>query len=92
MEFRIWSEAINMFKIGKVLNYYDKLGVAIVELDGILSVGDNIKFVHDGENIFEQTVESIQIDHQKVDSANKADIVSLKTKQNVETSSEVYKT
>ena len=34
-----------MFKVGRVSHYYDKIGVAIVELDGTLSVGDKIKFV-----------------------------------------------
>lgn len=80
-----------MFKVGKVIHYYDKIGVAIVELDGSLSVGDRIKFVRGGEDLFEQGVESIQIEHKKVDSAKKGDVVGLKADEAVKESTEVFK-
>jgi putative protease len=80
-----------MFKVGKVIHYYDKIGVAIVELDGTLSVGDRIKFVRGGEDLFEQAVDSIQIEHSKVDSANKGDVVGLKADEAVKESTEVFK-
>lgn len=78
-------------KIGKVTHYYDKIGVAIVELDGTLSVGDKIKFVRGGEDLFEQEVDSIQIEHEKVDSAKKGEVVGLKTKELIKDGAEVYK-
>lgn len=78
-------------KIGKVTHYYDKIGVAIVELDGSLAVGDTIKFVRGGEDLFEQKVESIQIEHEKVDSAKKGEVVGLKTKELVKDGAEVFK-
>ena len=37
-----------MFKIGKVINYYEKIGITIVKLSAPLSVGDKIKFYKDG--------------------------------------------
>lgn len=80
-----------MFKVGKVTHYYDKIGVAIVELDGTLAVGDKIKFVRGGEDLFEQTVESIQIEHEKKDSAGKGDVVGLKVNEPVKEQAEVYK-
>ena len=80
-----------MFKIGKVSHYYDKLSVAIVELDGPLSVGDKIKFTRGGEDLFEQKVESIQIEHEKKDTAKKGDVVGLKTQEAVKEGTEVYK-
>lgn len=80
-----------MFKVGKVTHYYDKLSVAIIDLDGTLSVGDNIKFVRGGEDLFEQKVESIQIEHDKKDTANKGDVVGLKTNEAVKEGTEVYK-
>lgn len=80
-----------MFKVGKVTHYYDKLGVAIVELGGTLSVGDKIKFVKGGEDLFEQKVESIQIEHQKKDSAGKKDVIGLKTNEEVKEGTEVFK-
>ena len=79
------------FKIGKVTHYYDKIGVAVAELDGSLSVGDKIKFVRGGEDLFEQVVSSIQIEHEKKDSAKKGDVVGLKTDGPVKEDAEIYK-
>lgn len=80
-----------MFKVGKVTHFYDKLGVAIIELDGTLAVGDKIKFARGGEDLFEQSVDSIQIEHEKVESAGKGKIVGLKTEKEVKEGAEVYK-
>jgi hypothetical protein len=79
------------FKIGKVTHFFDKIGVAIVELAGPLAVGDTIKFSRGGEDLFEQPVESIQIEHNKVASAQKGEVVGLKTEKEVKEGAEVYK-
>ena len=78
-------------KVGKVTHYYDKIGVAIVELTSSLGVGDKVKFVRGGEDLFEQEVTSIQIEHEKVKKAKKGDVVGLKTDKEVKESSEVFK-
>ncbi len=78
-------------KVGMVTHYYDKIEVAIVELTGTLSVGDKVKFVRGGEDLFEQVVDSIQIEHEKVDSAKKGEVVGLKTKELVKDGAEVFK-
>jgi len=80
-----------LFKVGRVTHYYDKIGVAIVELDGTLSVGDKIKFTKDGEDVFEQKVDSIQIEHEKRDTAARGDVVGLKTNEEVKEGAEVFK-
>jgi putative protease len=80
-----------LFKVGRVSHYYDKLSVAIIDLDGTLSVGDNIKFVRGGEDLFEQKVESIQIEHEKKDTAGKGDVVGLKVNEAVKEGTEVFK-
>ena len=80
-----------MFKVGKVTHFYDKIGVAIVELDGTLSVGDKVKFTHSGEDLFTQEVESIQIEHDKKDAAGKGDVIGLKTSEAVKEGTEVFK-
>lgn len=68
-------------QIGKVTHFYDKLGVAIVDLDsGSLKVGDSVKFKH-GDEEFTQTVESLQIEHASVDSVKKGDSFGLKVSQ-----------
>lgn len=79
------------FKIGKVTHYFDKIQVAIVELLGNLAVGDKIKFVRGGEDLFEQVVSSIQIEHEKKDSASKGEIVGLKVEKEVKEGAEVFK-
>lgn len=80
-----------LFKVGKVTHYYDKINVAVVELDGALAVGDSIKFVHDGEDLFEQKVESIQVEHEKKDSVGKGNVVGLATNEAVKEGTEIYK-
>lgn len=79
-------------KIGKVTHFYDKIGVAIVELTAGLSVGDTIKFARGGEDMFEQKVDSIQIEHEQKESAGKGDVIGLKASQEVKEGAEVYKT
>lgn len=78
-------------KIGKVTHYYDKIGVAIIELNAALSTGDKIKFVRGGEDLFKQTVDSIQIEHEKKDSAKKGSVIGLKTEKDIKEGAEVYK-
>lgn len=80
-----------MIKVGTVTHYYDKIGVAIVDLSGGLTVGEKIKFVRGGEDLFEQTVESIQIEHEKVTAAKKGDVVGLKANEAVKEGTEVFK-
>lgn len=81
-----------MFKVGTVNHYFDKIGVAIVELCGTLSVGEKIKFVKDSEDLFSQVVESIQVEHKKLDSANSGSVIALKTNEAVKAGSEIFKT
>jgi translation elongation factor EF-1alpha len=78
-------------KIGQVTHYYDKIGVAIIELDATLGVGDQIKFVRGGEDLFEQKVESLQVEHENIESAKKGDIIGLQVDQEVKEGAEVFK-
>jgi len=80
-----------LFKVGRITHYYDKIGVAIVELDGTLSVGDRVKFTKDGEDLFEQSVDSIQVEHDKKETATKGDVIGLKTQKEVKEGVEVFK-
>lgn len=79
------------FKIGKVTHYYDKIGVAVVELDASLAAGDRVKFTRGGEDLFEQEIDSMQIEHKKIKSAKKGDVIGLKTAQEAKEGAEVYK-
>jgi len=77
-----------MKKVGTVTHYYGKIGVAIVDLSGTLKVGDRIKF-EDGTEA-EQTVESMQIEHEQVEEAKKGEMVGLKVPQKVHEGATVY--
>jgi len=79
------------FKIGNVTHYFDKIGVAIIELTGELATGEKIKFERGGEALFEQNVDSIQVEHQKIESAKKGDVVGLKVSEPVKEGAEVFK-
>jgi len=78
-----------MKKIGKVTHYYGNLGVAIIELDGKLSVGDKVKF-EGGKAEFEQNIESMQMEHKDVDSAKKGDVVGIKVGEKIGEGAEVF--
>ena len=80
-----------LFKVGRVTHYYDKIGVAIVEIDSTLSVGDSIKFSKDGQDLFSQVVDSIQVEHEKKETAVKGEVIGLKTKEPVKADTDVYK-
>ena len=54
-----------MKQVGKITHYYDRLGVAIIELVGTLKVGDSIK-IKKGEREIEQKVDSLQIERPQV--------------------------
>ena len=79
------------FKVGKVTHYYDKIGVAVLSLDADLGTGDKIKFVRGGEELFEQDVSSMQVEHEKIEKAKKGDVVGMKTDQPVKDGAEIFK-
>lgn len=80
-----------MFKIGRVINFYTKTSIAIVELDGNIAVGDRIKVTRQGDTIFEQTVELIQMEYKKLDSAERGSVVGLKTNEEAQKDDEIFK-
>lgn len=81
-----------MFRIGKVINYYENIGVTIVELMGTLSVGDTIKVYKDGEEVLVQKITEILVNQKNVDSASPKDVIALHLNEKVKKGSEIYKT
>jgi putative protease len=73
-------------KIGKVIHFYDKICVVVIELTAPLKVGDRIKF-----DDFEQTVSSMQVEHEQIQTAKKGQSIGLKTDQPVKKGSQVLK-
>ena len=76
--------------IGKVIHYYDKIGVAIIEISGGLKVGDQVKFVK-GEDELEQTIDSMKVEKAAVDSAKKGDVIGVKVDSPVKEGAMVQK-
>ncbi len=75
--------------IGKVSHYFDRVGVAIVELTGAINVGDTIR-ITGGEVDFNQEVDSMEVDHQKIKSAKKGDSIGIKVAEKAKEGYLVY--
>lgn len=65
-------------QIGKISHYYDKIGVAVVEVTNQpLKVGDTVRISgHDKE--FTQVVVSLQVEHEQVKEVKPGDSAGLK--------------
>jgi putative protease len=76
--------------VGIVANYFDHVGVAAVKLEAGLKKGDKIRVV--GGNVdFEQTVDSMQIQHKVITEAKKGDDVGIKLKEKVRKDYKIFK-
>ncbi|KRT71395.1 MAG: elongation factor Tu domain 2 protein [Candidatus Rokubacteria bacterium CSP1-6] len=70
-------------KVGIVDGYYAKIGVAAIRLtDGALQVGDQIR-IHGHTTDFTQMVDSIQLEHQPIQRAERGSEVALKVRERV---------
>jgi putative protease len=77
-------------EIGRVTHFFSKINVAVIELTATLSVGDSIR-IQGPTTDFEQTVDSMQIEHANVKAANAGQSVGLKVKERVREHDTVYK-
>jgi putative protease len=80
----------NLVEVGKIAHFFSKINVAVVELTDTLSVGDRIRVQGPTTN-FEQTVDSMQIEHENVKTATKGQSIGLKVKDKVRERDTVYK-
>jgi len=78
-------------EIGKVSGYFRKIGVAAIDItQWTLSVGDTIR-IKGHTTDFTQLVESMQIEHEEVQTANAGDSIGIKVKDAVRDHDKVYK-
>jgi len=75
--------------VGKIVHYYSNLGVGIIELSDSLRVGDQIH-IKGKTTDFEQTVDSMQIEHEAVQEAKSGDVVGVKVKERVREGDGIY--
>ncbi len=77
-------------RIGEVTHYYSQISVAVIQLSGDLKIGERISIIgHTTE--FSQTVESMQVNHQAIDSASAGDEIALKVWDYVRRGDLVYR-
>jgi hypothetical protein len=77
-------------EVGHITHFFSKISVAIVDLTATMTVGDRI-LVKGPATDFEQDVESMQIEHQNVETAEAGHSIGLKTVQPVREKDVVYK-
>ena len=77
-------------RIGVVNDYFAKIEVAGIDLEGTLQVGDTIHIKGHTTDL-EQTVDSLQVEHEQVPEAKKGDAIGIKVKDRCRGGDIVYK-
>jgi putative protease len=76
--------------VGRITHFFAKIGVAVIELKASLSVGDRI-LVKGPNTDFEQTVDSMQIEHENIQKAEAGQSIGLKLAERARETDVVYK-
>ncbi len=77
-------------RVGKVTHYFDHIGVAVLALTDELKVGESVH-IHGRITDFTQRVASIEIEHQKLESAGPGKEIALKVLEPVHEGDVIYK-
>lgn len=77
-------------QVGSITHFYKKIGVAIVELTGSLLVGDTIHISGHATDL-SQKVDSMQMEHQNIEKAEKGQTIGLKVTDEVREKDLVFK-
>jgi putative protease len=77
-------------EIGRITHFFSKINVAIIELKAPLKVGDTI-VVKGPTTDFQQVVDSMQIEHENVQTALTGQSIGLRVVQRVRESDVVFK-
>ena len=76
--------------IGKISHFYPKISVAVLDLDDTIRVGDKISIERETGS-FEQTVDSMQIEHENVQEAKRGQSIGLKVADKTREGAKVFK-
>ncbi len=76
--------------VGKVIHYYPKIGVAVIELHETLKKGDKIEIEGKSTKIT-QTVTSMQLNHVDIENADAGQTIGLKVVDRVREGDSIYK-
>jgi translation elongation factor EF-Tu-like GTPase len=77
-------------EIGRVNDYFAKIGVAGIDLTSTLKVGDRIH-IRGHTTDLEEIVESIQVEHESVEEARAGDKIGVKVAERVRGGDHVYR-
>ena len=77
-------------RIGKITHYYDRIGVAVLELEDGIKVGDTIH-ITGRKTDFTQQIQSMEIEHRKMQAVGAGADVALKVVEPVHNGDEIYK-
>jgi translation elongation factor EF-1alpha len=77
-------------QVGRITHFFGKIGVAAIELEDELQVGDTIH-VKGHTSDWTQTISSIQIEHDKVEKAGPGDVIGIKVEGHAREHDVVYK-
>ena len=78
--------------IGKITNYFGKIGVAEIKLESHdLKVGEDIRILGETTGVYEDKVEELRLDLEPVEEVEKGDVFSIKTKELVRRGDKLYK-
>jgi hypothetical protein len=76
--------------IGKITHYFDKIGVAVIELSESLHVGQEIS-IEGAHTNFTQAVDSMQVEHKGIQEAKAGQSVGMKVTDRVHVNDQVFK-
>ncbi len=76
-------------EIGKIINFFSRINVAVVDLTGDLAIGSQIT-IEGSTTSFEQQVTSMQIEQQSIESAQAGQLVAIKVDSRVRNGDNVY--
>jgi len=77
-------------EIGRVNDYFAKIGVAGIDLAATLKVGDRIRIKGQTTDL-EEVVESIQVEHESLEEAKAGDKIGVKVADRVRGGDHVYR-
>ena len=84
-------EGKETMQVGKVKHYFSKIGVAVVEVtDGSIKLGDEIH-VKGHTTDYVQKVNSMQIEHDKIELAEPGQSIGLRVDEPVRSNDMIYK-
>ena len=77
-------------KVGRITHFFPKASVAVIELSAVVNNGDKIVIRGSTTNI-EQTIDSMEIEHEQITTAGAGQSVGLKVSGRVRENDIVYR-